>query len=519
MEMCRFFKRNRYVLGLMGAVVFLMHGERVHSLGIGIDTEAIIYSGQEQYEGWLSIGRQGLVLLKYVLGTAWYNPYFVGILTCLLLGMACIGFLFLFEYVLTGQGCKADRTVHRWLGAAFGLIVVAHPVLTEQLYFTLQSAEVMLAVLLLEVCLLCAHLWAKSKNIFWALPAVVLLPVCFSVYQAMVPLYLFGVAALLCLRAIRPVKGKSELLYMLRHGALFLAGFGLNMLITRLFFTGSDYLSDQINWGKENVPECVTRILGHMWDVAIGEGTFYFQGFLWLCLLLLALAPLFVGREVGGRKNLWLPVPLAALVLSPFYLTMVQGIRPVPRAQLSLPFATAFLAYLVGILGAEKVHASQAAKVLKKAVGIGLLVTVVILVGQEAGITQRMYYTDALRYEQDAALAYHIQTDIQEFTGQDSFEGPVVFLGRREARLNDVCVTGDVMGQSLFAWDTDAEPVYYWSSGRIVGFLHTVGARYAKPEAAQVQAAVDKGAQMPVYPARGSIAWCGETLVVKLSEE
>ena len=48
-------------------------------------------------------------------------------------------------------------------------------------------------------------------------------------------------------------------------------------------------------------------------------------------------------------------------------------------------------------------------------------------------------------------------------------------MGKREAAGNNSTVEGDVIGHSIFAWDTDVEPAYYYSSLRILGFMHCMG--------------------------------------------
>ena len=68
--------RNRYVILIMGIFVFLVHGSKLFSLNNGIDTEQIIFLGNEFYESWLGIGRQGLIFLKWLLGLEVYNPFF-----------------------------------------------------------------------------------------------------------------------------------------------------------------------------------------------------------------------------------------------------------------------------------------------------------------------------------------------------------------------------------------------------------------------------------------------------------
>lgn len=92
-------------------------------------------------------------------------------------------------------------------------------------------------------------------------------------------------------------------------------------------------------------------------------------------------------------------------------------------------------------------------------------------------------------------------------------------MGKRKAPGNCATITGDVMGQSLFAWDTLVEPENFWSSSRIIGFMHCMGTNYKEPTKEQTLLATEYANSMICYPAEGSIDWCRDLLVVKLSED
>lgn len=518
-EFVHFAKRNRYVILLLGIFTCLIHGDKLFSTNNGIDTEKIIFEGDEIYESWLGIGRQGLVFLKWMLGQRHYNPYFAGMLALLFLTAAAVVFLFLFELVRSERGGDAHRTGQRFLNLIFGMLLIAHPILTEQLYFSLQGAEVTLAFILCGISLLLAH----RRHLF--LGAVFLLPA-LGVYQAMAPLYLFGIAALGCLHGMcvpGGIRVKEETGYVLRLGLVFWGSFVPNQLLTRLFFSKTAYLSNQIQWDPEQIRAGILRIASHVRDVFWGRGTFYFGAFFWLVLglgmvIVWKSFPLFLSKQEKITEQklsaaIWNLLLFLALAAAPFYLTMVLGERPVIRGQLVLPFVMGFLAYLSGVLlqESEKGRLTAAGK-------LGLSLLTLFTVWQEADVTCRLYYTDAVRYQEDLWLAGNLEQDVIKFTGQCDYQGTVVFIGKRKAPGNCASLTGDVMGQSLFAWDTDVEPVNFWSSSRIVGFMHCMGTNYQAPTVEQTALALEAAKKMPCYPAEGSVAWCDGMVVVKLSQ-
>lgn len=529
-EFLHFVKRNRYVILLLGIFTCLIHGDKLFSTNNGIDTEKIIFEGEEIYESWLGIGRQGLVFLKWMLGQRHYNPYFAGMLALLFLAVSTIVFTFLFELVRSERGGDTHKPGQRFLTFAFGLLLITHPILTEQLYFSLQGAEVTLAFILCGVSLLFAHRRHLLLGMLFLLPAL-------GVYQAMAPLYLFGIVALVCLHGMcvsGGIRVKEEVLYAARLTAVFLSSFVLNQMITGMFFSKTRYLTNQIQWNREQIWEGILRITSHVRDVFLGNGIFYFAGFFWLAvgLAMVIIWKLFL-RENFPRKNfpvvptekekvskqnvcvvIWNLLLVLALYASPFYLTIVLGERPVIRGQLALPFVMGFLAYLLGVLlqESEKNRLTAMGKLF-------LSILVLYTVWQETDVTCRLYYTDAVRYQEDLWLAGNLEQDVIKFTGKCDYRGTVVFIGKRKAPGNCASLTGDVMGQSLFAWDTDVEPVNFWSSSRIIGFMHCMGTNYRAPTAEQTALALEASRDMPCYPADGSMAWCGDMVVVKLSEE
>lgn len=564
-----FLKRNYTVMAVLGVMTGLIHGDKLFSTNSGIDTEKIIYAGEDLYESWLGIGRQGLVLLKWMLGQLNFNPYFAGILTLVFLLSAVAAFGFVFEAV-SGRQSRGALFL-------FGGVLIAHPILTEQMYFTLQGAEVTLAFNLTAASLYCAHRFAcaECKKIslvindtegavtgfrkrqrqwwIWFVTAVGLLIPTFGVYQAFVPLYIFGIIMLGCLRfvGIKRANGnqvRKEMMYAAKICVMFLTAFLINQIITRLFFSASDYLSKQIMWDFSQSLEGVKRILAHIRDVVLGNGIFYFGTFAFLALVL-TFAVYIMGRRKVREKlwttavPLWGMVLLAGVFASPFFLTILMGERPVIRGQLVLPFVMAFMTYMSYMVLAEdrirkirdvKIetnarkrgrHGFESVKVrLKEILLLPVVVISLLTIWLEADITCRLYYTDAVRYQEDLQLAGWLEHDIAVFTNDCNYDGTVVFVGKRNANGNCASIKGDVMGQSLFAWDTDVEPVNFWSSSRIVGFMHCQGVNYKAPDAEQVKIATIAGRQMKCYPANGSIMWCkdavGEDMVVvKLSTE
>ena len=94
-------------------------------------------------------------------------------------------------------------------------------------------------------------------------------------------------------------------------------------------------------------------------------------------------------------------------------------------------------------------------------------------------------------------------------------------MGCRPTEANNSCIwRGQIIGEaSFFCWDTGVEPVPYYSTKRILGFLHTLGADYKSAPPERMQEAMEESAAMQVWPAEGSVQIKNGIVIVKLSEE
>ena len=508
--------RGRIIFTLV--FVFLFHGAKLNSQVIGIDTEDIIKLQEDFYGGWLTTGRQGLVFLKGILGMLRFNPYFAGLMTLILLGASSSMLMAVWDRA----GGKSPGNLWGW--CAGGLLWLSHPVMTEQMYFSLQSAEICMGILLLGLALYFGEKWTGERKFFFFLAGVLTLLVTLSLYQAFAPMYIFGAVSLLLLAGMaeNDLGARGLLKRLFSHVCVFLAAFILNTLITQLFFGSSNYLQEQILWGSRSFAENLRAILGHIARVCMGYNSIYYSlAYGILCVFTAGLfAAALIREKREGKEKLLLSFFLLCLFLTPFLMTIICGGAPVIRSQLVLPVMTGFLAYFDVYLwrllresfenGNEKgrsglLHAAAACMgLLIFAAGLGQL-----------QVTCRLYYTDRLRYEQDVSLGRELITRIEQVRGQDSL--PVIVIGNKEFEGNNATVTGEVIGRSFFDYDTQVDPAFYWSTRRILGFLHILGEDYAMVPQERVEEAMEYSTYMPEWPSQNSVQIWDGMIVVKLS--
>lgn len=507
---------------LIGLFVALLHSAKLNSNVIGIDTEDIIHLGSDFYGGWLTTGRQGLVFLKYIFGNLYFNPYFTGVMTLILLTLSVSAFLFLWDRVSCRDG-KGGYGLTAWILS--GLLWVSHPILVEQLYFSLQSMEICLCFVLTAGALYFSFLWVENRkrkgHVFLSAAVAALLFITFSSYQIFVVLYIFGAAAALLLQglaALREGQAFSAGVLWKKTGCyvvLFLTAFIINMTVTKLFFSTSDYLQQQILWGEIPITDNMRNIYHHIRQVFTGaDSIFYHWSYGLLCVTSFILLLTVLGQHRKQKKSSLLMILFLylALMVIPFLMTIIMGSIPVVRSQLTLPVMTAFLAYLNIVLLCQSVCSKEKA-------ARYVIAAFVLVCGagsmEQARMTGALYYTDRCRYEQDVAVARQL---IRELDRINDWNLPVAVVGSLEFKPNNACVQGEIIGCSFFDYDTEVEPLDYWSTRRILGFFHTLGADYEQLHIDRMGEALEYSTYMAMWPEYNCIEIWDDFVVIKLSD-
>ena len=490
MQFLQYICRNTWMIIGVTLITVLCQGRLLLLFSVGIDTEAIMVDKESLIASWLTIGRQGLVLLKFLTedGTL-FSPLYAGARTVIFLVLTCI----LWGYLFTEVAGKD----HKIAAATFGVILVTHPILSEQFYFKLQAAEVALSFALMAVCLLHAHRFALTKCVRFGIVAYLLMLLLFSVYQVMNALFLFGMVVCFFLHFIYREEwwiGREIWRYVWRVGALFILGFTSNQVIARLWFTGTDYISSQVRWGVEPVTECLLQMIRHVVLVCLGRGL-YSETYVFLAVGGICFA-VFLCKKKREANHLSLHTFIAIgsmlfIVAGPFYMTFISGGETVLRSQLVLPFCMASLGYCV-VLYMKNMQRRW------NVLWIVILFLTVLLQGMHSIALGR---TEAIRYDSDVRRARQIHGELQEMGIPEGT--PLVFIGGLEEQED--YIYGDCIGQSIFAWDVEVEPYSYHSSRRILGFFYTRGYQYAYPTPEQVAKGVDISEEMATWPAKGSI--------------
>lgn len=428
---------------------------------------------------------------------------------------------------------QCEKRMLPWVAGA--LFLIAHPVITEQFYFSLQSVEICISMILTAVALYLIDVYGRDLKKQYLVYASLILIFTFSVYQSFVILFIFGTVSILFADSVRTLvcgkesTVKEQFKKLLPYLGVFFTSFIVNTVITKLFFSSSDYLGGQIIWGEFPVIDNLRAIAGYVVRAMTGMESVHYHYAFGLLNIAVIWQVIVLCSRFGKKKKEMTGVILFylfALLVTPFLLTGVCGGTPAVRSQLVLPFVTGFLAYLnvtlFGMLqngcGAERTSGERN----KTRVLGAVLLTVICVTGiwGETKITMSLYYTDRMRYEQDAALGRELITQIHKISvcHSDGEKIPVAIIGQMPFQGNNACVVGETIGKSFFAYDAEVEPEYYWSTRRMLGFLHTLGADFEQANMQQFGTALEESRSMTVWPADGCIRYSSGMIIIKLGE-
>lgn len=471
---------------------------------IGIDTEVMLALKDVFFDSWYSIGRFGLVWLKKIEGPLAYNIKGIGYVVIVLL------LLIVYSWTKLYKSVSKQNNIQGII--VFALLFLASCIMTEQLYFKLQAVEICIGLCLIP---LSAFLCFKGcKKGYYLIFSVIINIFVFSLYQVMVPLFIMTVASCFYLHIMfgdgKNDSLKNNLIMILKMIIVFLISFVLNQIIVKVFFIhGEDYLGNQIMWGKVPSSVCILNIWNHIKEVMFGSQIYYAKPFSLFVLLGIVVTILEIHRlkknEVLAAGNGVLAFVVFLFVSgSIFMMTILCGTAPVVRSQLVYPFVLAFVAYIAFLFFKD----------VKWYVGLVWIVSLLAIFLQ-VKYTTLLNTSDAVRYDNDVIIATMLSNDIDKLQNSDNTV-PVIFYGAHAAELTAGCIKGDVIGYSIFEWDTDVEPCGVFNSRRVVSFMKYLGIDYLQADEEITKELYSKTLDMPLWPNQGSVQLIDNVIVVKL---
>lgn len=443
------------------------------------DSEVVINIAGTTYN-WLEIGRFGLVFVRRLLGTNWYNPYYTGILFLFFLWLTGMTFSYLCSKLF--PKLTAPILV---LGS---LVFLTYPTFSEQYYFHFQSAEIAFGLWLSMLALGLIYFFIRDHRwscFFAALPLFILT---FGIYQSFVPLTLCGYLTVF----LSVVTRKDCSVSTIKRGiwgsiAHFFTAFLMYEGIDKLFFTSSNYLNSQIIWtGEAPLLASIKDIIYLCVRMFLGRDIFY--------TAILPFAVLLTMAAFFRRKALPLPQLLLGILASigitvcPFLLTLMMGINTAARSQFTYGFTAVILILfsMETFLEYSFYPKGHTTKTKRKWLSISAVSTAALLVYTVAQIATVRFIWHA--HEQVTAFDRKTATAVME-TMYDSFIvdsgiGTVLWGSMQpETDYDDILADSpSYLFRSVFNLDHNAEPYCFYSTNRVLGYMESMGHTFTFPD-------------------------------------
>lgn len=499
---------NRYSkeLGFVCAVLSLALFHFLFTGNYRMDTIIkLVFPGDEFND--LELGRFGIIYLNRLLGMRFYNHYLVAFLTLVLI-VLCSGLFSFMVWKATDGACGR-------LACYLPLWVFLTPNWMEQLFFSYQSFLVMLGVLLLEAAVYMAE-YGEGRR--WVPLSAALVFVAFSVYQAFVPLHVCLCVAVVLLRCacVDRISALRLDRSILRHIAAFLIALAGYFVVDRIIqsrITGTTYLTSQIRWGMEPIPGVILNVLQSLRSVLLAQGKLDTLAYILSMGVSLILVVVRIARKREDRAlNVALALGWLGLQLTSFAMLLALGARSYIRAELSITVVVA-VNFMLALILARKWAEEFRHPRLRPLPTAAVLLAALLALYMNTDVTFRLIYTDDMRYVYDYSLANRVIDRLDRTSAREGNK-TVVFYGEPEVRLNASCIDGEVIGRSLFAFHMDLE-----GTNNIIHYLMiSQGMDYAFVDHQAAIKAHEAAADMPDWPAQGSVKETDDVIVVKFSD-
>ncbi len=439
----------KMVLGL-AVFTILFSLQKIMVYNIGYDTDEFLINPDGTLQHWLSIDRFSLVFLKEVFPFLRGDLYLLNVLTYVHFFLFAVVFVYFLNMGAAGNNWKKNLIC--------GGLIISSPVLLEQFYFTLQSAEFSLALFVMAVCFVLTYHLLETGKIINILFLVPLLVFCYGMYQAFLNLYIAGV--LICMYKLNREERSQNIRRIVLMAGVWLVSaviyFSVSAVVkVQLQVPQSEYLADKVAWISEPFGGALFWLAVSVGRVVLGIGHVLNLSYLISFLFLLYY---FVNSK---RKVSWKTFYMICLLASPFLINVVTGSRLLIRSMIVLPVFCAFVFFEFYSLFRRSKYIIWA-----------------VLVSQILN-SQILLCADNIRFKNDVEIAQDIyrQCDANE-------ETVIVFTGIERTEENVFSFKGQVMGKSFFEWSNDKRNV---DETRILYFMQCMDMPLAAPTQEQVE--------------------------------
>jgi len=496
-----FISKNKKLVITIFFFVILSYGFSLCNFTIGVDTECSILAQGSNSQDWIGQGRFGIGILKIIFSTNQILPFRNTYLAIVLMIVNAI----LLCYTLKPKN-KKNNTM---LSSILAILFITSPIVVHNLYFTTYNFEIQVGILL---CILASYISSKyilsgDKNkILFILPTLIM-AFSIGIYESFISFYF----ALICYKIIdhlielkneNKIMKNSEFIKIgISYIKLMVISVVIYYVINKIFtiFIPKDNYTDAfIDWTKYNFDVVVSNIIEYMKSVLLFNDIVGTNVIFYTCVISVLLV-LYYSVFVKSLR-ISIPLLIISIILSPFILTIALGHGMPFRTQQALILITPLIfAIMYRTINNNYIR--------------NVICLIVILIGfNQSMYTNKLLYSDYVRYQQDLDLTREITNKITDLGYTEPEKYKVICIGKKEADQTPNLIYQEAIGRSLFAWN-DGVP------NRISAFMIIHGNNYMGFNSDDIKKAKEFSIKMPIWPNRDCIQLIDNIIVVKLSDD
>jgi hypothetical protein len=494
-----YINRNKTIIIYSIIIAIVCYGYELFNFSFSIDEELDSFTSAIDLKRRILRGRWGIYLINIFLFPHSVIPYLPTLIS--ILGVALTAILF-----INSEKCDLRSKI------VFCTIFISFPLHSYYMAFNFFNYYVGIGMVLSVISYLMVKRALEGslhKKILYLL-AIPLLTVSISIYQGMIPIFIFmALVHILLLYLNEEFISKKEIIKRITGSVLvFCCSFllfklieiGLKYLFFHSIHEKDIYMESFNSWGiLPDMQNITSLIKSTIWYLL---GKRFYGGFaLGSTLIFIPFLFFIILKNVkGGMKKTLSLFILIAIILCPFFVMYYLGTPLPPRSLIALPLFLALIWWL----------SYQYLKPWLKKI---MLLAAFLLFFSNTYQTTRLFYTNYVSWQADRDMANRIIERIYSLDLPEAEQIQVAFIGKYDHPGNELFFkTNDIFGASFFYWDNG-------NPDRMNGLFKSIGINNLRVVPQNIRNKISESVDsMPCWPQKGSVALSGDIVVVKLSD-
>lgn len=496
-DICNFYKKYKFVFVATALLLLVTFGYEIFNFSLSVDEEREITNaiGTDFDYATLPLleGRYGLYLFKQLTDIKGiFTPGIETLFACLLLFASAI------IWELNFVKLQGRLSIKKWSLVFFSGIYFSLPfIVTNYMCYATYNAALCFATLCLSLATYIIITYLKKRRITILVPAIFLTTIAISIYETFANYFIVSSCIFTFLWAIhhKQITLKKWLINIYPYITVFLSGLLFYLLIRKIIGTNG-YTEQFVLWTNgSNRSEVFYKLYNDILDLfrlntLPGASLLGITTIVFLMFLILSIT-----RYIGFKRFL-IPLLGICVIISPFLLSIITGLRMPYRTLMSMMLFEGFIWLIILNYFSFRISIKTV-----------LVIICTVIMWKQMVWVNRIFYGGNLCSQLDIEMGSQIGNEIIRITNENTPENPVVFIGRYQHRSPNI-IRIDAVGQSIFFRPRSEYKVF---------FMNYLGFPFKHASEDQKTKAEELSKDLPIWPKDGSVVEFSDFIVVRLS--